>query len=71
MSAIDASLMSELPPGSSNCSPAADKSYTAAPRPILSCTTGNWITFPRVLGRNAAQDCCAQRGRVHRGVGRE
>eukprot|EP00969_Alexandrium_andersonii_P117267 5187214-Alexandrium_andersonii.AAC.1 len=57
MSSTSASSMPMLPSGSSSCSPAAVKSNTATPRPILPCTCrGNWAAFPRVLGRNAPQD---------------
>eukprot|EP00969_Alexandrium_andersonii_P311956 13784004-Alexandrium_andersonii.AAC.1 len=38
--------------------------------PVLH-VTGDWVAFPRVLGRDATQDRRAQRGRIRRGVGCE
>eukprot|EP00969_Alexandrium_andersonii_P323353 14286549-Alexandrium_andersonii.AAC.1 len=58
MSALSASSMPMLPSGSSNCSPAAAKSYTAMPRSILPCTCRGagrpslacWAAMPLRIG---------------------
>eukprot|EP00969_Alexandrium_andersonii_P110681 4884425-Alexandrium_andersonii.AAC.1 len=62
MSETSASFMLELSSGSLNCSPAAVRSYTAAPRSILSCTWRGiglpslacWAAMPRRIAVRSA-----------------